>query len=108
VPWPPPQTLQIKKFINSISIFTCKCVILGVICVFLGVILQNFPGGVTPDPSRMVVLKLICDVTRLRQNSPPRKFSAYATGYICLIRVLDEIFGLLWVVIAIMGHGEKG
>ena len=81
MPWPPPQTLQIKKFINSISIFTCKCVILGVICVFLGVILQNFPGGVTPDPSRMVVLKLICDVTRLRQNSPPRKFSAYATAH---------------------------
>ena len=61
----PPQTLKIKKCINSTRIFRCKCVILGVICVFLGVILQNFPGGMPPDPFGMVVLKLICDVTRL-------------------------------------------
>ena len=37
-------------------------------CVFLGVILQNFPRGMHLDPPRMVVpstlsLKLICDVT---------------------------------------------
>jgi len=41
--------------------------------VFLGVILQNFPRGMHPDPYRMVVpsalaLKLICDVTRLLRN----------------------------------------
>ena len=52
-------------------IFRCKCVILGVICVFLGVILPNFPGGMLPDPSTMVVLKLICDVTRLWRNFAP-------------------------------------
>ena len=45
----------------------------------------KFCRGMPPDPPRMVVptalaLKLICDVTRLRQNfTPPRKFSAYAT-----------------------------
>ena len=42
-------------------------------CVFLGVILQNFPGSMSPPPPRMVVpsalpLKLICDVTRLWRN----------------------------------------
>ena len=31
-------------------IFRCKCVFLGVICVFLGGILQNFHGGMHPDP----------------------------------------------------------
>jgi len=46
----PPQTLKIKKFINSMRIFRCKCVFLGAICVFFGVILQNFPGGMPPDP----------------------------------------------------------
>ena len=45
-------------------IFRCKCVFLGVICVILGGILQNFPGGVPPDPPTMVVLKLIYDVTQ--------------------------------------------
>jgi len=45
-------------------------------CVFLGVILQNFPGGLALDLPRMVVpsallLKLICDVTRLWRNLPP-------------------------------------
>jgi len=35
-------------------------------CVFLGVILQNFPGGMSPDSPKMVVplalpVKLICD-----------------------------------------------
>ena len=44
-------------------IFRCKCVFLGVTWVFLSVILQHFPGGMPPDPPRMVVLKLICDVT---------------------------------------------
>jgi len=34
-----------------------------------------------PVPPTMVVLKLICDVTRLWRNlAPPREFSAYATG----------------------------
>ena len=42
-------------------------------CVFLGVILQNFPGGMPPYPPRIVVpsalpLKLICDVTRVWRN----------------------------------------
>ena len=46
-------------------IVRCKCVVLGVICVFFGVILQNVPGGMPPDPPGMVVLKLICDVTLL-------------------------------------------
>ena len=68
--WFPPQTLKIKKCINSMCIFSCKCVILGVICVILSVILQNFPGVMPPDPSRMVVLKFVtshdCDET-----SPP-------------------------------------
>ena len=31
-------------------IFMCKNVILGVNCVFLGVILQNFPGDMPPGP----------------------------------------------------------
>jgi len=31
-------------------IFRGKCVFLGVICVFLSAILQNFPGGMPPDP----------------------------------------------------------
>ena len=49
-------------------------------CVFLSVILQNFPGGMPLDSPRMVVpsalpLNLICDETW----PPPRKFSAYAT-----------------------------
>jgi len=42
----------------------------------LGVILQNFPGGMPPDPPRMIVplalpLKLICDITRLWRNFAP-------------------------------------
>jgi len=46
-----------------------------------GVILQTFPGGMPPDPPGMVVLKLICDVTRFWRNlAPSREFSAYATG----------------------------
>jgi len=61
-------------------IFRCKCVFLGVIWVFLGVILQNLPGGMTAHPPRMVVRKLVCDVTQLWRNlPPPQKFSAYAT-----------------------------
>jgi len=46
----------------------------------LGVILQNFPGGLSPDLPSMVVpsalpLKLICDVTRLwRIFAPPEIF----------------------------------
>ena len=45
-------------------------------CVFLGVILQNFPRGMSPDAPRMVVpsalpLKLICDVTRFWRNLAP-------------------------------------
>ena len=77
----PPQILKIKKCINSMRIFRCKCVFLGVICVILGGILQNFPGGVPPDPPTMVVLKLIYDVTQWWRNLvPPGKFSAYATG----------------------------
>ena len=53
----PPQTLKIKKCINSMHIFRCN--------------LRNFRWNfakfsqdVSPDPSTMVVLKLICDVTR--------------------------------------------
>jgi len=61
----PPQTLKIKKCINSMRIFRYKCVFLGVICVFLGGILQIFPGACPRTPPTMVVLKLICDVTRL-------------------------------------------
>ena len=52
-------------------IFRCKCVFLGVIWVFLGVILQNLPGGMTAHPPRMVVRKLVCDVTQLWRNLPP-------------------------------------
>jgi len=45
-------------------------------CVFLGVILQNFPRGMSPDAPRMVMpsalpLKLICDVTRFWRNLAP-------------------------------------
>jgi len=77
----PAQTLKIKKFINSMRIFRCNLRIFGVICVFFGVILQNYSGGMPRDPLRVVVLKLICDVTRLWRNLiPPREFSAYATG----------------------------
>jgi len=60
---PPPQTIKMKKCINSMRIFRGKCVFLVVICVFLGLILQNFPGGMPSDPPRMVGLKLICDIT---------------------------------------------
>ena len=35
----------------------------------LGVILQNFTGGIPPDP--LLPLKLICDVTRLWRNFAP-------------------------------------
>jgi len=43
-------------------------------CVFLGVILQNFPEGMSPDTPRMVVplalsLKLICNVTWLWRHA---------------------------------------
>jgi len=54
----PPQTLNIKKRINSMRIFRGKW-------LFLGVILQNFPGGMPPNPPRMFGLKFVCDVTRL-------------------------------------------
>jgi len=80
VPWPPPQTLKIK---NVNTVLSKTCFQNAQKCVFLGVILQNFPGGMTPDPHRMVVpstlpLKLICDVTRLWRNlaSPSEIFCA--------------------------------
>jgi len=90
VPWPPPQTLKIKKCKTTLS---KTCFQNAQRCVFLGVILQNFPGGMPPDPPRMVVssalpLKLICDVTRLWWNlAPSRKFSAYATAQAALVWV---------------------
>jgi len=79
VPWPPPQTLKIK---NVKTVLSKTCFQNAQKCVFLGVILQNFPGGMRPDLPRIVVpsalpLKLICDVTRLWRNlALPRKFSA--------------------------------
>jgi len=70
VPWPPSEPKN-KKCINSMHIFRGECALLGVICVFLSAILQNFPEGMPPYPPRMVGLKLICDVTRLWRNLPP-------------------------------------
>jgi len=61
VPWPTPQTLKIKKCKTVLSrtrIQNAKT------CVFLGVILQNFPGACHDSTS----LQLICDVTRLWRN----------------------------------------
>ena len=61
-------------------VFRCKCVFLGITCIFFVVILQNFAGGMPPDSPRMVILKLICDVTQLWRNlGPPRDISAYVT-----------------------------
>jgi len=61
----PPSDPKNKKIYKQYAIFRCKWVFLGVIYVFFGVILQNFPGGMPSDLPRMVVLELIRDVTRL-------------------------------------------
>ena len=45
----PPSDPKNKKIINSMRIFKCKCVFLGVICIFFGVLLQKFPGH-APGP----------------------------------------------------------
>ena len=50
-------------------IFRGKSVFLGVICVFLGVILQNLPGGMPSDlPGMVVPSELPTIVTKL---APP-------------------------------------
>ena len=65
-------------------IFRCKCVFLGVICVFLGGILQNFHGGMHPDPYNVRPKVDLWRHTIVKKLGPPRKFFAYATGYIKL------------------------
>ena len=71
-----------KKIYKQYAYFGCKCVFLVVFRIFFGVILQNFPGGMLPDPPTIVVLKLICDVTLLCDETwpSPRESSAYATA----------------------------
>ena len=49
---PPRQTLKIKKCKNSMRIFMCKCVFLGVICVSSGEIFAKFSRGLTPYNGR--------------------------------------------------------
>ena len=61
MPWPSPQILKIKKCKNN-RILSKTCF------QNPGVILQNFPRVMSPDPPRLVVpsaltQKLICDIT---------------------------------------------
>jgi len=74
-------------------IFRGKSVFLGVICVFLGVILQNLPGGMPSDlPGMVVPSELPTIVTKL---APPRKFSAYAT--VCRARLKSRGPGAIFI-----------